>query len=227
MAFIVAIDGPTSSGKSTLAKRIAKELGFINIQTGAMYRCVAKQMQDSNIGIEDTKEIETMLKKINISFRGNGDKQIVLLNGEDVTLQIRSKEITDFTSKVASILEVREALVEKQREMAQNRNVVMEGRDIGTNVFPQADIKIYLDANPLERIKRKILELKQNGEEVDELAVANSVYNWDEDAVKRKEGALKKSEDAIYIDSTQLSIDELARLVIGKISEKYIDEMEL
>lgn len=227
MAFIVAIDGPTSSGKSTLAKRIAKELGFINIQTGAMYRCVAKQMQDSNIGIEDTKEIETMLKKINISFRGNGDKQIVLLNGEDVTLQIRSKEITDFTSKVASILEVREALVEKQREMAQNRNVVMEGRDIGTNVFPQADIKIYLDANPLERIKRKILELKQNGEEVDELAVANSVYNWDEDAVKRKEGALKKSEDAIYIDSTQLSIDELARLVIGKINEKYIDEMEL
>ena len=227
MAFIVAIDGPTSSGKSTLAKRIAKELGFINIQTGAMYRCVAKQMQDSNIGIEDTKEIETMLKKINISFRGNGDKQIVLLNGEDVTLQIRSKEITDFTSKVASILEVREALVEKQREMAQNRNVVMEGRDIGTNVFPQADIKIYLDANPLERIKRKILELKQNGEEVDELAVANSVYNWDEDAVKRKEGALKKSEDAIYIDSTQLSIDELARLVIGKINEKYIDEVEL
>lgn len=227
MAFIVAIDGPTSSGKSTLAKRIAKELGFINIQTGAMYRCVAKQMQDSNIGIENTEEIETMLKNINISFRGNGDKQIVLLNGDDVTLQIRSKEITDFTSKVASILEVREALVEKQREMAQNRNVVMEGRDIGTNVFPQADIKIYLDANPLERIKRKILELKQNGEEVDELAVANSVYNWDEDAVKRKEGALKKAEDAIYIDSTQLSIDELARLVIGKINEKYIDEMEL
>lgn len=118
-------------------------------------------------------------------------------------------------------------MVEKQREMAQNRNVVMEGRDIGTNVFPKADIKIYLDANPLERIKRKILELRQNGEAVDELAVANSVYNWDEDAVKRKEGALKKAEDAIYIDSTQLSIDELARLVIGKINEKYIDEMEL
>ena len=99
MAFIVAIDGPTSSGKSTLAKRIAKELGFINIQTGAMYRCVAKQMQDYNIGIDDTEKIEAMLKNINICFKNNGDKQLVLLNGEDVTLQIRSKEITDFTSR--------------------------------------------------------------------------------------------------------------------------------
>lgn len=226
MSFIVAIDGPTSSGKSTLAKNIAKELGFINIQTGAMYRCVTKLILDSNIKLDNTAEIEKILKELDMEFKDTKDGQIVLLNKEDVTTEIRTKEITDYCSKVASNLFVREFLIDMQREIAKNRDVVIEGRDVGTNVFPNANLKIFLNANPKVRIQRRFKELQKNSVNINFNEVAESVYNWDRDAINRENGALKRAPDAIYIDSSNLDEKELTQLVIGKIKEKYIDEKE-
>ena len=180
MAFIVAIDGPTSSGKSTLAKKLSKELGFLNIQTGAMYRCVAKIMLDNNITLDNLDGIVKILETLKISFKDTKDGQLVYANGKEITSEIRTKEITDYTSKVASILVVRNTLVEMQREMAKNKDVVMEGRDIGTNVFPNADLKIYLTASPKERIKRRLEELEKNGEKYNFQEIAESIYKWDE-----------------------------------------------
>lgn len=227
MAFVIAIDGPTSSGKSTLAKRISKELGFLNIQTGAMYRCVAKLMLDNNVSIDNIHEVNNLLKNIDISFKDIDDGQLVFLNGEEVTKEIRTKEITDFTSQVASIQCVRVALVEMQRNIAKSKNVVMEGRDIGTNVFPNADLKIFLNANPIVRINRRLAELEKNGEKFDFEEVAESVYKWDEDAIHRGTGALKKAKDCVCIDTTEMTEDELTKIVVGKINEKYYEEVGL
>lgn len=227
MSFIVAIDGPTSSGKSTLAKRLSKELGFLYIQTGAMYRCVAKLMIDNNISLDSVAEVSKLLKSIKIDFKDTKDSQLVFLNGKEVTSEIRTKEITDFTSKVASIPIVRTTLVEMQRNMAKRRDVVMEGRDIGTNVFPNADLKIFLIASPKERIKRRLAELEKNGEKYNFQEIAESVYKWDEEAIHRSNGALKRAEDSVYIDTTFLKEEELTKIVIGKIKEKYKEEREL
>lgn len=227
MAFIVAIDGPTSSGKSTLAKKLSKELGFLNIQTGAMYRCVAKIMLDNNITLDNLDGIVKILETLKISFKDTKDGQLVYANGKEITSEIRTKEITDYTSKVASILVVRNTLVEMQREMAKNKDVVMEGRDIGTNVFPNADLKIYLTASPKERIKRKLEELEKNGEKYNFQEIAESIYKWDEDAVHRNFGALKRAKDSVYIDTTNLNEEELTKIVIEKIKEKYRKEYEL
>lgn len=227
MAFIVAIDGPTSSGKSTLAKRLSRELGFLNIQTGAMYRCVAQLMMDNEISIDNVEEIVKILKTLEINFKDTKDGQLVFANGKEVTSEIRTKEVTDFTSKVASIQIVRTALVEMQRNMAKKKDVVMEGRDIGTNVFPNADLKIFLNASPKVRIKRRLDELKKNGESYNFGEIAESIYKWDEEAVHRSNGALKRAEDSIYIDTTDLSEDELTKIVVGKIKEKYKEEKEL
>ena len=227
MDFIVAIDGPTSSGKSTLAKNISEKLGFFNIQTGAMYRCVAKLMMDNNISIDDTDEIKRILETFNIEFKDTKDGQLIFANGKEVTSEIRTKEVTDYTSKVASIPIVRNSLVEMQRNMAKRKNVVMEGRDIGTNVFPNADLKIFLNADPKVRIKRRCNELEKNGEKYNFDEIAESIYNWDKDAIHRSEGGLKKAKDSIYIDTTELTIKELSQIVIGKIKEKYEEEREL
>lgn len=227
MSFIVAIDGPTSSGKSTLAKRLSKELGFLYIQTGAMYRCVAKLMIDNNISLDSVAEVSKLLKSIKIDFKDTKDSQLVFLNGKEVTSEIRTKEITDFTSKVASIPIVRTTLVEMQRNMAKRKDVVMEGRDIGTNVFPNADLKIFLIASPKERIKRRLAELEKNGEKYNFQEIAESIYKWDEEAINRSNGALKRAEDSVYIDTTFLKEEELTKIVIGKIKEKYKEEREL
>ena len=227
MSFVVAIDGPTSSGKSTLAEIIHKEFGFMNIQTGAMYRCVAKLMLDNNVELNNLQEIQNILNGLDIQFKDTKDGQRVLLNNEDVTSQIRTKEITDFTSKVASILIVRQTLVNIQKKKKKKKNVVIEGRDVGTNVFPNADIKIFLNASPKVRITRRLNELKKNGEKHDFDEIAESVYKWDRDAIDRKEGALKKAKDCFYIDSSDLTIEELSKLVINKIKEKYVEKNQL
>lgn len=221
MSFIVAIDGPTSSGKSTLAKEISNKLGFINIQTGAMYRCVAKNMIDNGIAVDNINEIIKLLNEINIIFKDVDGCQLVFLNGVDVTSSIRTKEITDYTSEVASIEIVRLVLVEMQREMAKRKDVVMEGRDIGTNVFPNADLKIFLNASPKVRIQRRLSELEKNGEVYNFQQIAESIYKWDEDAIHRKNGALKKAKDAISIDTTYMTKEELSEMVIKIINEKY------
>ena len=163
MGFIVAVDGTAGSGKGSVTKVVAERLNLVTIDTGAMYRCVTLAMLEQNIGTEELDKIANILKDIKIEFVDEGTEKKVFLNGKDVTLQIRSKEVTEFVSPVATIKIVREHMAELQREMAKSIDVIMEGRDIGTNVFPNADVKIYLDASAEERAERRFRQNKENG----------------------------------------------------------------
>lgn len=226
MSFVVAIDGPTSSGKSTISRILAEELGFINVQTGAMYRCVAFELLKNNIRLDEQDKINEILDNIEISFDRKDKNQKVMINGEDVTQLIRTKEVTDYTSKVASISEVRRKMLEEQRKIAQNSNIVIEGRDTGTNVFPDADVKFYLTAKPLIRAKRKQEELRALGQELEIVEVLKSIYVWDADAINRKEGALKRAEDSIFIDNSEMELEELKEKMITEIKERYEEKEE-
>ena len=161
MAFIVALDGPAGSGKGTVTKILAKKLGLVNIDTGAMYRCVALEMLNKNIELNDLEKIKDLLNSINIKLEENKNKQVVLLNGQDVSDEIRSNKVTKVVSQVSSIKEIREKLVEMQREMAKTKDIIMEGRDITTVVFPNADVKIYLDADLEERAREGLNKTKR------------------------------------------------------------------
>lgn len=209
---IVAVDGPAGSGKGTVTKRIEKELGFLNLDTGATYRCVALEVLRKNIKIEEEKVIE-IAQKINIEIDNSGEKDIILLNGEDVSNQIRTKEVTAIVSQVSSIIKVRELMVDMQRKLAQGKNVIVEGRDIGTVVFPNADIKIYLDASEEIRAERRYKENIQNGINTTYEEVLENVKMRDYNDMHKKVGALKVAEDAIVIDSTNLSIDEVVEKI--------------
>ena len=161
MSFIVAIDGPAGSGKGTITKLVGKKQNLINIDTGAMYRCVSLNMIKENIELNETNKIKEILEKINIEFKNINDEDRFFLNGEDVTKEIRNQEVNDIVSQVSHIPIVRESMVDLQRKMSVGKEIIMEGRDIATNVFPNADVKIYLDASAEERAKRR---LKQNAE---------------------------------------------------------------
>jgi len=158
MSFIVAIDGPAGAGKGTITKQVGEKLGLINIDTGAMFRCVTLKILQEGIQIEDQKAIEKLLETIEIEITKNEE---VFLNGQNVSQKIRENEVNQMVSPVSVIPQVREKLLNLQRKMAKGKNVIMEGRDIGTVVFPNADVKIYLDASPEERAKRRV---KQNQE---------------------------------------------------------------
>ena len=212
---IIAVDGPAGSGKGTVTKRIEKELGFLNLDTGATYRCVALQVLREKVSLEDEKKIIKIANDINIEINNTGDKDVILLNGEDVSKEIRTKEVTSIVSQVSSIIPVREKMVEVQRKLANGKNVIVEGRDIGTVVFPNADIKIYLDASEEIRAKRRYEENKQNGIDTTYEEVLENVKMRDYNDMHKKVGALKKADDAIVVDSTNLTIDE----VVEKIKE--------
>lgn len=217
---IVAVDGPAGSGKGTVTKRIEKELGFLNLDTGATYRCVALETLKRNIKVDNEKEIIKLANEIDIQIKNEGEKDIILLNGEDVSKEIRTKEVTQIVSQVSSIIPVREKMVEVQRNLAKGKNVIVEGRDIGTVVFPNADIKIYLDASEEVRAKRRYEENKQNGIDTTYEEVLENVRMRDYNDMHKKVGALKKADDAILVDSTNLSIDE----VVNKIKEIIINK---
>lgn len=224
MSFIVAIDGPTSSGKSTVSKLISSELNFTYVQTGAMYRCVAMEMLNEGIALDDEDGIRQLLDNIDIKFKNIDEKQLIFLNNKEVTDEIRSKEVTDYTSSVASITEVRSKLIDKQREIAKNGNIIMEGRDIGTNVFPDADIKFFLNAKAIVRAERRQKELEAKGQKLGLTEVLESMYKWDKEAVERKEGALKRAQDSIYIDTSELNVEELGKKMLPIIRCKYNDK---
>ena len=217
---IVAVDGPAGSGKGTVTKRIEKELGFLNLDTGATYRCVALETLKRNIKVDNEKEIIKLANEIDIQIKNEGEKDIILLNGEDVSKEIRTKEVTQIVSQVSSIIPVREKMVEVQRNLAKGKNVIVEGRDIGTVVFPNADVKIYLDASEEVRAKRRYEENKQNGIDTTYEEVLENVRMRDYNDMHKKVGALKKADDAILVDSTNLSIDE----VVNKIKEIIINK---
>ena len=216
---IVAVDGPAGSGKGTVTKRIEKELGFLNLDTGATYRCVALQTLKENVDLKDEEKIIKIANEIDIQIDNTGSKDIILLNGEDVSKEIRTKEVTSIVAPISSIIPVREKMVEVQRKLATGKNVIVEGRDIGTVVFPNADIKIYLDASQEIRAKRRYEENIQDGMETTYEEILESIKMRDYNDMHRKVGALKKAEDAIVIDSSNLSINEVVKKIEDIIKE--------
>ncbi len=217
---IVAVDGPAGSGKGTIAKRIKKDLGFMNLDTGAVYRCLALEILRKKIPLENEREIIKIADEINIEIDSLGEKDVILLNEEDVSKEIRNKEVTSIVSPASSIPAVREIMVKVQRKMAKGKDVIIEGRDIGTVVFPNADIKIYLDASEEIRAKRRYEENIQNNIITTYEEVLENVKLRDYNDIHRKVGALKKADDAILIDSTNLTIDEVVNK-IKKIIKDY------
>ncbi len=216
---IVAVDGPAGSGKGTVTKKIEEKMGFLNLDTGATYRCVALQVLKENVKLEDEEKIIKIANEIDIKIDNHGDKDIVLLNGEDVSKKIRTKEVTAIVSQVSSIIPVREKMVDVQRKLAIGKNVIVEGRDIGTVVFPNADIKIYLDASEEIRAKRRYKENMENGIETTYEEVLENVKMRDYNDMHKKVGALKKADDAIVIDSSNLSIEEVVKEIEDIIKE--------
>lgn len=217
---IVAVDGPAGSGKGTVTKKIEEELGFLNLDTGATYRCVALQTLREGVKIENEDEIVRIANDIDIKIDNTGNKDIILLNGEDVSKEIRTKEVTAIVSQVSSIIPVRKKMVEVQRNLAKGKNVIVEGRDIGTVVFPNADIKIYLDASEEIRAKRRYEENKQNGIDITYEEVLENVKMRDYNDMHKKVGALKKADDAVVIDSSNLTIDEVTKKIEDIIKSK-------
>ena len=220
MGFIVAVDGTAGSGKGSVTKVVAERLNLVTIDTGAMYRCVTLAMLEQNVGTEELDKIADILKVIKIEFVDEGTEKKVFLNGKDVTLQIRSKEVTEFVSPVATIKIVREHMAELQREMAKSIDVIMEGRDIGTNVFPNADVKIYLDASAEERAERRFRQNKENGIDISFEEILKNVKERDYIDSHREIAPLTKAPDAVYIDSTGMTVEEEVEAVIKVINEK-------
>ena len=220
MSFIVAIDGPAGTGKGTVTKILAKKFKLINIDTGAMYRCVTLEMLNKGVKLEELDKIKEILKNIDIELKKENDKDLVFLNGEDVTKKIRNKEVSDFVSQVSSIKEVRLSMVSLQRKMAEGKDIIMEGRDIGTYVFPGADVKIYLDADLDERAKRRFKQNKEQGINIPYVELLEKIKQRDENDKSKEMGALKLARDAEVIDSTSMSINQVVREISNIITRK-------
>lgn len=215
----VAIDGPASSGKSTISKLIAKENHFVYLDTGAMYRVVTLAVLKNQISLDDHRAIEQLVQTIEISFSMQDGKQSVFMNGEDVTDEIRSVEVTRNVSAVSALKEVRTRLVHLQREIAENHSIIMDGRDIGTVVLPQAEIKIFLVASVEERAKRRFIENQEKGIEMSYEELVEDIRRRDHIDSTRKESPLKKAEDAIEIDTTTMTIDDVVKTVTALIQK--------
>ena len=214
---VIAIDGPAGAGKSTIAKRLAGRLGFTYIDTGAMYRAVALWGLRQNIAMTDMHRMEQLAIAAEIDLAPGR----ISLNREDVTDAIRTPDASNGASQVAVIPGVRRAMVAKQREIGERTSVVMEGRDIGTVVFPNADVKIYLDAQPEERARRRAEEMRARGEAADQRALAAQMRERDQRDSTRADSPLSQALDAVYLDSTGLSLDEVEEALL-KIVRKRI-----
>ncbi|MGQ9799122.1 MAG: (d)CMP kinase [Ignavibacterium sp.] len=219
---IIAIDGPAGSGKSTTAKLLAKKLGYLYIDTGAMYRAVTLYAIKNNL-LDDEKKIIDLASQLNIELKFENGQTKVSVNGKDVTEEIRSLEVNQNVSPVSMIEGVRKILVEKQKKMGKNGGVVMEGRDITTVVFPNADVKIYLTATIDERARRRALEFAQKGQQVDTEQVKQNILERDRIDSSRDVSPLTKSPDAVEIDTSNLSIEQQVEQILEeakKVAEK-------
>lgn len=215
----VAIDGPASSGKSTISKLIAKENHFLYLDTGAMYRVVTLAVLRNHISLEDYDAINELVQNIEIRFTMKDGKQSVFMNGEDVTDEIRSVEVTKNVSAVSALKEVRTRLVHLQQEIAENHSIIMDGRDIGTVVLPQAEIKIFLVASVEERAKRRYIENQEKGIEMSYEELVEDIRRRDHIDSTRKESPLKKADDAIEIDTTTMTIEDVVKAVTALIQK--------
>ncbi|MCR5792261.1 MAG: (d)CMP kinase [Lachnospiraceae bacterium] len=212
----IAIDGPAGAGKSTIAKMVAKKLGFIYIDTGAMYRAMGLYMMKKGIKGDDTASIVKECDNVQIELTYEDGVQQVILNGENVSGEIRTDAVGKMASDVAKINEVRIKLVSLQQLLAQKENVVMDGRDIGTQVLPNADLKIFMTASSKERAKRRYLEYKEKGIACDIEDIEKDIIARDEQDMNREISPLKQAEDAIYLDTSDLSIEEVVEAIISK-----------
>ena len=209
---VIAIDGPAGAGKSTVARRVAGRLGFIYIDSGAMYRGVALWALRAGVDLTDMHRLEQLAAAAKIEFAPGSDR--VLLNSEDVTSEIRAPRVADAASMVSAVPGVRRAMVAKQREMAASASVVMEGRDIGTVVFPEAQVKVFLDADPEIRAERRLIDLAARGERADIDTVGIEIAERDRRDRTRQEAPLMQAADAAYLDTTGMSIEEAEEAVL-------------
>lgn len=214
----IAIDGPAGAGKSSISKEVAKRLGLVYVDTGAMYRACAVYAIENNIEIEQ-ESITPHLDNINIDITYNDDGQHIILNGRDVSERIREQDATIGSSKIAVIPEVRLKLVELQRRIASNKSVIMDGRDIGTYVLPNADLKIYLTASVAERAKRRYLEMLQKGMQCEINKVIEDIEFRDKNDSEREFAPLRQAEDAVLVDSSDMSFDEVCDKIYNMIKE--------
>lgn len=220
----IAIDGPAGAGKSTLAKRLAERLGYLYIDTGAMYRAVALWAKRLGVPWDDAARLEQLARESRIELASGGQ---VRLNGEDVSDAIRDPEISEGASRVSAIPGVRRALVEKQQQMGRQASVVMEGRDIGTVVFPEAEVKIFLDATPEERARRRMKDLAARGLKADFSRVLEELKRRDERDSTRADSPLRQAPDAIYVDSTGMSEDEVEQALLKIVRERTSNGKEV
>ena len=209
MGYNVAIDGPAGAGKSTIAKLVSKEKGYIYVDTGAMYRALAIHFLKKGVTPENTPDVINACRDADVSIRYENGVQQVYLNGENVTGMLRTEEVGNMASKTSAVPEVREKLLELQRTLAKENDVIMDGRDIGTNILPDADVKIYLTASVETRAKRRYDELKEKGEDCDLDQIAQDIKERDERDMNRETAPLKKADDAILVDSSHMSIPEV------------------
>jgi cytidylate kinase len=217
---IIAIDGPAGAGKSTVAKILAQRLGFLYIDTGAMYRALTLKVLQEKIDIKDTAKIIEAAFRSSVDLINNPDGSLkVLLDGRDVSQEIREPLITRFVSDIARIKGVREVMLKLQRRFAKLGNCVLDGRDIGTVVFPNADKKFYIDADFKERVRRRHKELNDLGQDVTTKDVEADLANRDKIDSTRDVAPLKKADDAVYIDTTKLSIEEVVERLLKEIKE--------
>jgi len=206
--YSIAIDGPTGAGKSTLAREIAKRLGCTYIDTGAMYRAIGLYVLRKNILSDDVEKIISLLPEIRLSITHEGDGQHIFLNGEDVSHEIRTAEASIYASNVSKIPEVRAFLLDTQRQLAEHSNAVMDGRDIGTVVLPNADVKIFLTAAPEVRASRRYKEMKEKGMDITYDSVLEDLIWRDRNDSTRSTAPLKQAEDAVLLDTTELTFEE-------------------
>ena len=213
MGYNVAIDGPAGAGKSTIAKLVAKEKGYIYVDTGAMYRGLAIHFIKKGLKAEDIKGIVESCKDAEVSIVYENDVQQIYLNGENVTAMLRTEEVGNMASKTSAIPAVREKLLELQRTLAREKDVIMDGRDIGTNILPNADVKIYLTASVETRATRRYKELLEKGENCVYEEIAQDIKERDERDMNREIAPLKQAEDAILVDSSEMTIDEVVKTI--------------
>ena len=220
MGFNVAIDGPAGAGKSTIAKRLAKELGFVYVDTGAMYRAIGLYMLKNSVDGRDEAAVSEAVKNVEVTLSYDDGVQCVYLNGEDVSGMIRTEEVSALASQTSAYQAVREKLLDLQRTMAKNNDVLMDGRDIGTTILPNADVKIYLTASVETRAKRRYDEYISIGQTCDLAEIEEDIKTRDHNDMTRKISPLKKADDAIEVDSSNMNIDEVVETIKNICKEK-------
>ncbi|RHU97842.1 (d)CMP kinase [Dorea sp. OM07-5] len=213
MGYNIAIDGPAGAGKSTIAKLVAKEKGYIYVDTGAMYRGMAIYFLEKNISPEDTEAIEADCKNVKVTIGYEEGGQQVYLNGENITGKLREEAVGNMASKISAIPAVREALLGLQRDLAKTKDVVMDGRDIGTCVLPDADVKVFLTASVQTRAKRRFDELTEKGETCDLAEIEKDIEERDRRDMTREIAPLRQAEDATLVDSSDMTIPEVVAAI--------------